>query len=96
MLKTCDLSFYVDVGPSYWPDNMHEPLLIGEYLPLLIVCLVPSDARDRFWEWIGSCIRCGKTKQGIKALFCVKFSYYCGGYQACQMVWCVSCYFKGT
>ena len=29
MLKTCDLFFYVDVGPSYWPDNMHESLLIG-------------------------------------------------------------------
>ena len=42
-LKTCDLYFYVDVGPSYWPGNMHESLLIGIYLPLLNYFLGPSD-----------------------------------------------------
>ena len=35
MFKTCDLSFYVDVGPSYWTANIHESLLIGIYLNLL-------------------------------------------------------------
>ena len=37
MMKTCYLSFYVDVGLNYWPDNIHESLLIGVYLPLLNV-----------------------------------------------------------
>ena len=35
MLKMCYLSFYVDFGPSYWPGNINEYLLIGIYLPLL-------------------------------------------------------------
>ena len=35
LLKTCDLSFYVDTGVTYWPEGMHENLLIVIYLPLL-------------------------------------------------------------
>ena len=35
LLKTFDLSFYVYVGPSYWPVNMHESFFIVIYLPLL-------------------------------------------------------------
>jgi hypothetical protein len=35
MLKTCCFSFYVDPGLAYWPDSMHESLLIGVYLPYL-------------------------------------------------------------
>ena len=27
-------------------------------------------------------------------MFCANISHYCGGYQSCQMVWCVSCYLK--
>ena len=42
-------------------------LLVYTY-PYCIVCLGPSDARYRFWKWIGSCVWCGKKKispQGI-------------------------------
>ena len=35
LLRSCDFSFYVDVGPTYWPKHMHESLLISVYLPLL-------------------------------------------------------------
>ena len=35
LLRTCDVSFYVDVGAEHWGLNMHESLLIGIYLPLL-------------------------------------------------------------
>ena len=34
-MKTCDLSFYVDVGADYWKYDMYENLLIAIYLPLL-------------------------------------------------------------
>ena len=35
LLKSCDLSFYIDTGPNFWSGDMHESLLIGIYLPLL-------------------------------------------------------------
>ena len=35
LLKSCDLSFYVDVGVDHWEQSMHENLLIAIYLPLL-------------------------------------------------------------
>ena len=36
MLKSCTMSFFVDVGTSFWPSSMHEPLVIGIYLPNLV------------------------------------------------------------
>jgi hypothetical protein len=35
LLRSCCLSFYVDVGPDYWKDEMFESVLCGIYLPLL-------------------------------------------------------------
>ena len=35
LLRTCDLSFYIDVGHDVWPSEMHESCLFGIYLPLL-------------------------------------------------------------
>jgi hypothetical protein len=35
LLRTCCFSFYVDPGLSHWPDEMHESLLVGVYLPYL-------------------------------------------------------------
>jgi hypothetical protein len=35
LLRSCSLSFYVDVGPDHWPQDMHESLLIAVFLPLL-------------------------------------------------------------
>ena len=35
LLRTCSFSFFVDVGPEYWPDSMHEALVVAVYLPLL-------------------------------------------------------------
>ena len=35
LLRTCDLSFYIDVGHDCWPSEMHESCLFGLYLPLL-------------------------------------------------------------
>ena len=35
LLRTCCFSFYVDPGPTYWPSEMFEPLLIGVYLPYI-------------------------------------------------------------
>lgn len=35
MLRSCDLSFYVDPGEEHWKTEMYESLLIGIYLPLL-------------------------------------------------------------
>ena len=67
--KTCELSFYADVGPSYWPANMHEYFLLVYTYPCLIVYFLSWDNWDWFWKWIGNCIKCGNTKQGIKALF---------------------------
>ena len=31
--KTCDFSFVVSPGASFWPDNMFEPLWVGIVLP---------------------------------------------------------------
>ena len=35
LLKTCDLSFYVDAGIDCWDVDMHESVLIAIYLPQL-------------------------------------------------------------
>ena len=35
VLKTCDLSFYVDPGHPAWKTDMYESLLVAVYLPLL-------------------------------------------------------------
>ena len=35
LLKSCDLSFYIDASSEHWPGAMHESLLVGMYLPLL-------------------------------------------------------------
>ena len=35
VLKTCDLSFYIDVGHPCWPEEMCESILVALYLPLL-------------------------------------------------------------
>ena len=35
ILKTCDLSFYIDAGHLHWPDDMYESLFVAVYLPLL-------------------------------------------------------------
>jgi hypothetical protein len=35
LLRNCSLSFYVDVGPDHWPQDMHESLLVAIFLPLL-------------------------------------------------------------
>ena len=64
--------------------------------PWRIVRLRPSDAQYHFWKWRGSCIWCGKTKPGIKALFWANILHSSIGYQSCQMVWCGSCYHKVT
>ena len=35
LLRSCDMSFYVDTGHSFWPEGMCESLMFGIYLPLL-------------------------------------------------------------
>ena len=35
LLRSCDLSFYMDPGHMCWPDEMFESVMIGIYLPLL-------------------------------------------------------------
>ena len=35
LLKTCDLSFYLDAGHDCWKSEMHESIMCGIYLPLL-------------------------------------------------------------
>jgi hypothetical protein len=35
LLRSCCFSFYIDVGPEYWNEDMFESVLCGVYLPLL-------------------------------------------------------------
>ena len=45
LLKSCDVVLTIQPKFSFWDTNMHEPLLVGFYLPLL-----PPDYRYRPWR----------------------------------------------
>ena len=45
LMKACDCVITIQVGSSFWPTNMHEPLIMGIYFSLL-----PPDHRFAPWR----------------------------------------------
>ena len=96
MFKTYYFSFYVDIGPSYWPSNMNESLLNGIYLPLMHCSPWTPRRSKSVLEVDRKLCLMRIEKQCLKAFFCANISHSHGIYQACQIVLCGSCYLKVT
>ena len=45
-----------------------------------------------FWEWKGTCVKCGKLKTAPRGIFCHNFGVSRGACLPCQNVWCGECF----
>jgi hypothetical protein len=85
------LKFHRGIAP-FGPMTCMSRWFWDLHCALFIVLLGFYNDTDAFWNWSGSCGKCGRTCQGMNSLFCANFASSRMSWKPCHSVWHGCCY----
>jgi hypothetical protein len=73
-------------------DKVGDIHLVYDCTLLLVNDALGSYAEPQnFWEWSGSCDKCGRIVRGTQGLFCANYDCSQRNSTPCQKAWCGKC-----
>jgi hypothetical protein len=90
--RSADLVFEIPAGSDYWPQEMHEPLILAIFCLSYHIDLGNYVRVHQCWNWETGCNVCGELVTTPKGLFCSNFGSKQGPWEVCHQAWCSKCY----